>query len=90
MKILRRRRPMTCDEVGRLLQDYLDGELDQRRTARLSAHLEDCRRCGMEAETYTQIKTSLARRGTELPPDAVARLRSFGERLAANGPPETP
>jgi len=90
MNLFRRRhQPMGCTEVGRLLQHYLDGDLDERRTTRLAAHLEDCRRCGMEADTYTQIKASLSRRGREdLPTDAVARLRAFGESLKQTSPPD--
>ena len=45
-------RPMDCHEVGALLQHYLDDELDERRAAGIAAHLEDCRRCGLEAEAY--------------------------------------
>lgn len=75
-------RPMKCDEVGRLLQRYLDGHLDQRRGARLAAHLEDCHRCGLEANTYERIKSSLAERLDSVPADSLARLREFGERLA--------
>lgn len=83
MKLFRRRadRPMTCAEVGELLQEYLDDQLDAPRAARLEAHLEECRRCGLEAETYRQIKRSLAARQADLPPDALGRLRDFGRRL---------
>ncbi|MGD9794356.1 MAG: anti-sigma factor [Acidimicrobiia bacterium] len=82
--MLRRRsnRPMDCTEVAKLLQHYLDGVLDDRRGVRLSAHLEECRRCGLEAETYERIKQSLRSRSSVVSPDAVARLREFGERLA--------
>ena len=76
------RRPMQCDEVGRLLQHYLDGDLDARRASRLAAHLEDCRRCGLEADTYERIKTSLAERRGSVPADSLARLREFGQRIA--------
>ena len=79
---------MACPEVGRLLQHYLDGSLDDRHATRLRAHLDDCRRCGMEVDTYAQIKTSLARRGSDLPADAIARLRAFGAQLTTNHPPE--
>jgi anti-sigma factor RsiW len=85
VKLLRRRGPMTCREVGRLLQHYLDGALDDARAARLAAHLDECRRCGLEAETYLRIRTALAERGaSELPADALARLVEFGERLAGD------
>ena len=50
----------TCREVGRILQTYLDGELVPSKVAKVTAHLERCRRCGMEAGTYARIKDSLA------------------------------
>lgn len=81
------RRPMQCDEVGRLLQHYLDGHLDERRAARLAAHLEDCRRCGLEADTYERIKSSLAERRGSVPAESLARLREFGERIARGEEP---
>lgn len=79
----RSRGMMTCHEVGEVLQQYLDGELDDvERARRIAAHLDDCLRCGMEVETYQRIKAALAARRAVVPPDAVDRLRSFGERLA--------
>ena len=89
MNLFRRRseRPMNCMQVGRRLQRYFDGDVDDLTARRIMLHLEDCRRCGMEAATYTEIKASLARRGEALPDDAVARLRSFGKRLIEEGPP---
>jgi anti-sigma factor RsiW len=78
----RRRDAMSCDEVGRRLQHHLDGVLDEPRTQRLLAHLEECRRCGLEAETYERIKRSLAERRSPLPPDTLERLREFGAQLA--------
>lgn len=90
MNPFRRRadRPMNCMQVGRRLQRYLDGEIDDLTARRIVRHLEDCRRCGMEAAAYTQIKASLARRADAPPDDAVARLRAFGERLIHEGPPD--
>jgi anti-sigma factor RsiW len=84
MKLFRRRadRPMTCAEVGEILQEYLDDQLDERRASRLAAHLEECRRCGLEAETYRRIKHSLSAHQHDLPLDALERLRDFGRRLA--------
>lgn len=84
MRMLRRSRgPMTCAEVARRLQRYLDGDLDDDGAQRLAAHLELCRDCGMEAETYLAIKVSLAARGTDpLPADARTRLTDFVHRLA--------
>lgn len=81
--------PMNCHEVGQVLQHYLDGELDPARSARLAAHLEECRRCGLEADTYRRIKHSLADRQEAVPGDSLARLREFGERLAKGENPHS-
>ncbi|MGR8009497.1 zf-HC2 domain-containing protein [Streptomyces hypolithicus] len=67
-------------QVARVLQSYLDGESDEITARRVAAHLEDCRRCGLEASAYREIKNALARRET-LDSGAVARLRGFGESL---------
>lgn len=84
------RRPMTCEEVGAWLQHHLDHELDERRTARLAAHLEDCKRCGLEVDTYERIKHSLARARPSVPDDAMIRLREFGQRIARGEEPAEP
>jgi anti-sigma factor RsiW len=78
----------TCHEVGRFLQIYLDGELDQSRIATVAGHLEHCRRCGMEADAYERIKASLARiaqQGLVHPEDelSIERLRRFADTLQA-------
>jgi anti-sigma factor RsiW len=87
MKMFRGRadRPMSCRQVGRLLQRYLDHDLDEVAARRIMRHLDDCRRCGLEAAAYTEIKASLARRGVNVPADTLDRLRAFGERLAREG-----
>ena len=85
MKILGRliptRNQMSCHQVGKVLQSYLDDELDPDAARKVAAHLEDCRRCGLEAETYEALKESL-RRGAGLADEPVSRLREFGEQLA--------
>lgn len=71
----------SCLEVGSGLQRYLDGEVDEVTARRVARHLEACRRCGLEASTYAEIKAALAARSDDVPEDAVARLRRFGEQL---------
>ena len=90
MKGLWARRPLMCPEVGRLLQRYLDGEIDELKAQRIARHLEDCRRCGMKAETYVAIKRSLHEHRPSVPADTVERLRAFGERLATEGLDDEP
>jgi len=75
------RRMMTCRRVGEKLQAYLDGEVDDLSNRRIAHHLEDCRRCGMELDVYSEIKASLRRRGGEVDHDSLMRLRSFSQTL---------
>jgi anti-sigma factor RsiW len=72
---------MTCAEVARVLQRFLDGRLDVQRARRAAVHLDRCRDCGLELETYVAIKESLFRLGAP-PDDAVVRLHDFADRLA--------
>ena len=81
---------LTCHEVGEILQQYLDGHIDADRAGRIEIHLEECRRCGLEAETYERIKATLAAQRHEIPQESVDRLRAFGEQLARGEEPTTP
>jgi anti-sigma factor RsiW len=73
-----------CLRVSRALQRYLDGQATGTTTARVAEHLEQCRRCGLQADTYRAIKKAL-RAGPDgaVDPDALARLREFSATLAA-------
>ena len=79
----------SCMEVARRLHAYLDGEIDEVTARRIARHLEVCRRCGLEASTYNEIKRSLARRGELVPDDALERLRRFGEDVVDQPPDES-
>ena len=82
-RIRRRLRPgalASCAEVARVLQPYLDGEVDDETLRRVSLHLEDCRDCGLEAATYVELRQSLRERGAP-PPEVLERLRDFADRL---------
>jgi anti-sigma factor RsiW len=86
MKIMRwlmgRRSELSCAEVAAVLQSYLDRELDAQTTEKVHEHLEECRRCGMEAATYEDLNAALRRGPEGLTDEPVRRLREFGERLA--------
>ncbi|WP_372595218.1 anti-sigma factor [Actinotalea sp.] len=74
-----------CHRAARFLQHYLDGELDIVRASMVAEHLETCRRCGLEAQTYESIKVAIsatAPHSDEADEAAVARLRQFADTLA--------
>lgn len=79
MMRLRRKAGISCARVQDLVQSYLDGELeDGPERERLVAHLEMCRLCGVEAETYERIKASLA---ADPPPESLDRLTQFAASI---------
>ncbi|MFF2508287.1 zf-HC2 domain-containing protein [Streptomyces sp. NPDC058067] len=78
------RRRTSCREVARHLQSCLDGEADELTARRIAVHVEECRRCGLEAAVCQEIKNALARQ--EIPNEiALARLRTFGTTLLTDG-----
>ena len=80
--VMRLRGQLTCAEVAEVLQSYLDDELDDHTARKGHDHLEHCRRCGMEAHIYEELKAALQRGPDGLSEEPVRRLREFGERLA--------
>jgi anti-sigma factor RsiW len=78
----------SCMQVMRVLQSYLDGHTDEVTTRRVANHLEACRRCGLEAATYREIRASLARKAGPVDESAVERLRAFGTALASGSSDE--
>lgn len=74
---------LSCREVGRLLQRFLDGELEDDVAVRaIVAHLDHCPPCELERDVYERISTSLAAGARPVDPDSLARLEAFGRRLA--------
>lgn len=72
----------SCREAARLMQTVLDGQADATTHQRVMRHLDACRRCGLEADTYRAIKTSItAQFSVEVDPKAVADLIEFGRSL---------
>lgn len=86
MRFHRRSDQASCREVSRLLQAYLDGQVDELNARRVSRHLDACRRCGLEAEVYARIKDALGAGDPAVPSVPLARLRDFARRLAEEGP----
>jgi len=74
----------SCVQTLKLVQSFIDGRLERPTADRVASHLEQCRRCGLEAHTYRRIKKSLAGQG---PVDqaALARLSAYADELAGGG-----
>lgn len=77
-----------CHRVRQVMDAWLDGELPADQAHRVAAHLADCERCGVEAETCRRVKESLAALAPDLrpapDPEALDRLRRFAEDLTSS------
>lgn len=82
-----RRNDLSCQHVEKVMQEYLDNELDPAEVPKVLKHLETCRDCGLEAELYERIKTTL--RGHQQTPDqaSIDRVRNLAFELANSGLP---
>jgi len=74
--------PMSCRQVGRLLQAYLDGELPDARAVLVADHLDACLRCGLEASSYRWLKARLAGLAPRTDDGQLHRLQAFADALA--------
>lgn len=80
---MKRRLPSRrCLHVRRVVQTYLDGELDEKTASVVAEHLDECRRCGIEADAYRAIAAAITRSAAKADPAAVDRLRQLGAELA--------
>lgn len=70
-----------CMRVRPLLQAYLDGHISEQDAVRVSNHLDACRRCGLAADAFREIKAGLSRLAEEPDRDTVRRLEQFVEDL---------
>ncbi len=77
-----------CLPTSRVLQAYLDGETDERSAGRVVRHLQDCRRCSLQASTYQAIKQVVAARGGTVDELPLHRLRAFTRSLRTAGQAE--
>ena len=79
---------MSCEQVGAVLQQYLDKELEAADVPKVLAHLEACKDCGLEADMYSRIKTSLQSHQVAADEASMARVRALAQELATSGLPE--
>lgn len=72
---------LSCRKVAKVLQSHLDGELDEDRRRKVAAHLDECERCGLEAEVLDGVRSALQGRRANLPVATATALREFSDRL---------
>ena len=70
-----------CMRVRPLLQPFLDGELHDVQRARMQAHLQACRRCGLAASSYRSLMERLHEFDQPVDHETVARLERFADDL---------
>ena len=73
---------LTCEEVFRRLDDYLDGELDPGEVPHFEQHLAECEMCAreyrFEASVLAGIRKKVQRcrlRQIALPADLLTRIK---------------
>lgn len=76
---------LECRRVARRLQAYIDGALSPDQAAHIAAHLQACRRCGLDEQAYHALIASVAALAAPPDPDALDRLRRFAEGLGDAG-----
>src|SRR6266550_1067762 len=52
---------MICEEATKLMDGYLDGELDPITSQKIEQHLQDCRRCEEAYEAHTALADAISR-----------------------------
>lgn len=85
MRRQQRQGALSCRQVGRLVQTYLDAELVDTRAVLVADHLDACLRCGLEAGAYRWLKAQLAGLAPAEDARQLDRLRDFADALA-DGP----
>ncbi len=88
-KRIKRESGLSCRQVAKDLQSFLDHELSSDTASQLERHLELCRDCGLEADAYRSIKVALHSRTVPIDATSIERLRSFGQDLVSGGDPDT-
>src|SRR6266487_1317169 len=52
---------MNCEEATKLMDGYLDGELDLMSSQKIEQHLRDCRKCEQAYEAHTALTHAISR-----------------------------
>ena len=77
---------LQCEEVLRVLFDYLDGELAEVDDRGVRSHLQRCRTCFSRAEFEQRLKSHVAELASEPVPRALEdRIRGLIQGFGTDG-----
>jgi anti-sigma factor RsiW len=83
---------MNCEEATKLMDGYLDGELDPITSQTIEQHLRECRNCDQAYKTHRSLVRALGNATPyyKAPPELLERIQSslrkeIGERPTRNG-----
>lgn len=73
------RRPITCHEALAVVNEFLDGELENITEAEVTAHFEVCRMCYPHLELEKAFREAMHRatRGERAPPELRAKVKEL-------------
>jgi anti-sigma factor RsiW len=87
---------MNCEEATKLMDGYLDGELDPITSQTIEQHLQECRNCDQAYKTHRSLIRALGNATPyyKAPPELHERIQSslrkeIGERPTRNGEQNT-
>ncbi len=67
---------ISCEEVLKEIELYVDGELDRPRSLQLAQHLRECTSCLDHADFRRGLKDAVRSKwGTEMPEHLMERIR---------------
>ena len=76
---------ITCHEALEVINEFLDGELDERPMADVQAHFEVCRRCYPQLRLEEAFREAMRRaaQGEKAPPHLRSRVKELLSRADA-------
>ena len=82
LDMFRRKGGARCIEIGRQIRTYLAGGLDPATAAKVSTHLQACRRCGLATEDHRRLEFALVEMSAPIPAGPLQRLQALTANLA--------
>ncbi|MEX0868506.1 MAG: zf-HC2 domain-containing protein [Nitriliruptoraceae bacterium] len=72
----------SCEQVGAVIQAYLDGELGADDAEVVAEHLRHCDRCPIEADKLRRVIEAIRAQRPDLAPDVRSQLEGLLDGVA--------